>query len=364
VNILNIPKLNPRKRDREYKQYHQDIRDRAVYEYLFHGKSHRELDDEVIGVDSNNSRGWQAMNILHYLGLEGSHKGIFKSTSLEQALEIIESQLDNNLIKVYESLQRYNNSILIKSHTWTVVSKDVAFKELDKSCFEHRGTGIPVEVKGFFHVDNINYGERKEIVLYASSREFKAYITITKSLRTRLFWDVDFSHLLQRTFPEYHQQLLQGTLLSEETPKLRLARKEVDTYFATFIPFLNFEVINSDIEADKIENEEPRAEGAVKEYFGKRYERDPINRKRALELHGLSCVVCEFNFEEVYGERGKDFIEVHHVKPLSTLGGTEEQIDPRTDLVPVCSNCHRMIHRRHDNVLTIEDMKSIINGKK
>jgi 5-methylcytosine-specific restriction endonuclease McrA len=126
---------------------------------------------------------------------------------------------------------------------------------------------------------------------------------------------------------------------------------------------VDMEIVKRDIQADMLENSEDRVEGAIKEYFGKRYERDPINRKRALELHGLSCVVCEFNFEEIYGERGKDFIEVHHVKPLSTLGGNEEQIDPRTDLVPVCSNCHRMIHRRHDDVLSIEQMKSILTSR-
>lgn len=45
-----------------------------------------------------------------------------------------------------------------------------------------------------------------------------------------------------------------------------------------------------------------------------------------------------------YGENGKDFIEIHHVKPLSTLEEATE-IDPEIDLVPVCLNCHRMLHR-------------------
>lgn len=102
-----------------------------------------------------------------------------------------------------------------------------------------------------------------------------------------------------------------------------------------------------------------RLEGAEKLYFVKKYERDPHNRKRAIEIHGLNCYACGFNFEEMYGERGKDFIEVHHLQPLSTLK-EEVQINPKTDLVPLCANCHRMVHRKKDNVLTIEELKRII----
>ncbi|MDM5187565.1 HNH endonuclease [Bacillus sp. DX4.1] len=53
-------------------------------------------------------------------------------------------------------------------------------------------------------------------------------------------------------------------------------------------------------------------------------------------------------------------MEVHHLKPLSTIG-EEVAINPKEDLVPVCSNCHRMIHRRKDNVLTVEELRTIVN---
>lgn len=116
--------------------------------------------------------------------------------------------------------------------------------------------------------------------------------------------------------------------------------------------------INSDLEAEQVE-EGHGIEGNVRYYYGKRYERDSKNRTLAIKKHGLNCYACGFNFEEVYGERGKDFIEIHHVKPLSTL---EEaiKINPETDLVPLCANCHRMVHRRKDSVLSIEELKEII----
>lgn len=122
-------------------------------------------------------------------------------------------------------------------------------------------------------------------------------------------------------------------------------------------------ILIEDLESEEIELYESRVEGALVTYYGRSYERDPINRKNAIDFHGLSCKICGFNFEEVYGGRGKDYIEVHHVKPLSSLG-EERVIDPKVDLVTVCSNCHRMIHRKKDNVLTVEELKMLLHSSK
>ncbi len=93
-------------------------------------------------------------------------------------------------------------------------------------------------------------------------------------------------------------------------------------------------------------------------YYGTKYERSRKNREAAIRIHGTKCMVCGFDFEEKYGELGKDFVEVHHVKPLSSV--KETKIDPRTDLVCLCSNCHRMIHRTKGKVLTCEELREII----
>ena len=61
-----------------------------------------------------------------------------------------------------------------------------------------------------------------------------------------------------------------------------------------------------------------------------------------------------------YGERGKDFIEVHHNKPLSEVK-QEVEINPRKDLNCLCSNCHRMIHRDKGVTLSVNQLKKIIN---
>lgn len=120
-----------------------------------------------------------------------------------------------------------------------------------------------------------------------------------------------------------------------------------------------YEKVKSDIESQEVE-EGARLEGKKVLYHINKYERNSENRVKAIEIHGLNCCACGFNFEEVYGERGEGFIEIHHIKPLSTL---EEAvvIDPETDLVPLCANCHRMVHRRKDKVLTIEELKILLS---
>ncbi|MCL2522866.1 MAG: HNH endonuclease [Erysipelotrichales bacterium] len=99
-----------------------------------------------------------------------------------------------------------------------------------------------------------------------------------------------------------------------------------------------------------------REEGKKKEIYTTKYERNPKNRKDCIKFHGPICKVCGFDFFKVYGDVGDGFIEVHHINPISTL---EEVvlINPENDLVPVCSNCHRMIHRKRDQVLTVEELK-------
>jgi 5-methylcytosine-specific restriction enzyme A len=76
-----------------------------------------------------------------------------------------------------------------------------------------------------------------------------------------------------------------------------------------------------------------------------RYERSIKERRRCLRKHGLSCKACSMNFKQHYGGIGKEFIHVHHVVPISKTRG-RYVLDGARDLVPVCPNCHAMLHRR------------------
>jgi 5-methylcytosine-specific restriction protein A len=78
-----------------------------------------------------------------------------------------------------------------------------------------------------------------------------------------------------------------------------------------------------------------------------RIERSSKAADRAKQVHGYVCQTCDVNCAAVYGERGNAFIEAHHLIPLSSLPeGRPVPMDPRRDFAVLCSNCHRMIHRR------------------
>ena len=188
---------------------------------------------------------------------------------------------------------------------------------------------------------------------------FQAYFQLDPQLqRVRLFFKADVAKLLKQSLPEWFNIFANDLEYSAEPPLLRL--KKIDERGLSYeVEIIHPTEINLDVDSEVAEEQELRTEGAIHQYYGKRYERDPINRLRAIEYHGTSCSVCGFDFEESYGERGKGFIEVHHIKPLSS-SDQEIVINPETDLVPVCANCHRMIHRRKDHVLSIEEMNSLI----
>lgn len=120
------------------------------------------------------------------------------------------------------------------------------------------------------------------------------------------------------------------------------------------------ELINRDENTSVVFSGKKGKEGAKKQYYVTKYERNPRLRKAALAIHGYTCMACGFNFEDKYGARGKNYIEVHHIKPLAEIG-EEVEVDPETDLICLCSNCHRIVHRKTNYVLSLEELKTIIS---
>ncbi|ABR50372.1 putative restriction endonuclease [Alkaliphilus metalliredigens QYMF] len=71
----------------------------------------------------------------------------------------------------------------------------------------------------------------------------------------------------------------------------------------------------------------------------------------------LFCEICGFNFHAFYGEIGEGFIEGHHTVALSELD--EDTITKAEDISIVCSNCHRMLHRKRP-WLGKDDLKDLV----
>lgn len=113
---------------------------------------------------------------------------------------------------------------------------------------------------------------------------------------------------------------------------------------------------------EEVNDKELLIEGASKKISVNIFERNSVARTKCLAHHGYKCAVCSFNFEEFYGSIGHNFIHVHHIVPLSEIG-KEYVLDPIKDLVPICPNCHAMIHRTRP-ILTIEQLKNHLSANK
>lgn len=100
-------------------------------------------------------------------------------------------------------------------------------------------------------------------------------------------------------------------------------------------------------------------EGAVKQVLVNAYERSAEARKRCLSKWKHHCAVCNFHFEQFYGSIGKDYIHVHHLNPLHSIG-QQYQVNPEEDLRPVCPNCHAMLHQTNPP-LSIKELQAKIN---
>lgn len=86
-------------------------------------------------------------------------------------------------------------------------------------------------------------------------------------------------------------------------------------------------------------------EGAAKDVLSNKYERNPEARRRCIAAHGSACCICGLDFGEAYGPEFTGRIEVHHIVPLRMIGSSYA-VDPVHDLIPVCPNCHMVLHSK------------------
>ena len=134
-------------------------------------------------------------------------------------------------------------------------------------------------------------------------------------------------------------------------------------YF-TIEDFLNNnEIIYRDKKDDNINSREKEfLEGKTISIKVNKYERNVQARKECLKYYGYKCSICGFDFKEYYGDIGNEIIEVHHRKALSEIK-EGYLVDPIKDLVPVCSNCHTVLHSRKP-YYSVEELKIILRQKR
>lgn len=119
----------------------------------------------------------------------------------------------------------------------------------------------------------------------------------------------------------------------------------------------------SNLDYEEITNPDELIEGAKKTLIVNQYERNPEARRQCIKARGCYCHVCGLDFAEKYGEIGEGFIHVHHLVPLSSIG-KDYVVDPIKDLIPVCPNCHAMLHRTvSGHLMSIEELQSALLSK-
>lgn len=124
----------------------------------------------------------------------------------------------------------------------------------------------------------------------------------------------------------------------------------------------NFNDLNqNDIYPEMVNEDSHAYEGIKKQVFVNKYERSSIARNKCIEFHGTACKICNLDFSKLYGDIGKGFIHVHHIIPIHKIG-KQYKVNYKEDLIPVCPNCHAMLHRKVDGKeLEIEELKFIID---
>ncbi|WP_226092577.1 HNH endonuclease [Dickeya oryzae] len=125
----------------------------------------------------------------------------------------------------------------------------------------------------------------------------------------------------------------QGTKKLDRTPHLL---NYIEDYF------------NNKLEKESLPDEAQSSsdlkEGTIKQVFTKKYERSREARNKCINYHGTICKVCNLDLTLIYGKLANGFIHVHHLIPISEIG-EEYIINYKDDLIPVCPNCHAMLHR-------------------
>ena len=179
-----------------------------------------------------------------------------------------------------------------RSYSWIVISETSATKMLDKSAFLHGGTGIPSNVRWFFDAESMGVGEKEAVILQdrVDGTEYDASVVVRSieadpSQRTQLLWEASFSKRIRAVFPDVYQIVANGSEMPRNDLYLRFVKhaSTPDAYVielsAQLIRLQSLKTLTR--RNPKTAKLDTRAECSVTRH---KHERDPVNRKRAIEV--------------------------------------------------------------------------------
>jgi hypothetical protein len=124
---------------------------------------------------------------------------------------------------------------------------------------------------------------------------------------------------------------------------------------------INFPLSTATAESTIAPVTKPLIEGKVRSVVLTKVERSSEARRKCIDAHGACCSLCGFDFSATFGKEGEGLIHVHHLNQICESEG-EREVDPVTDLVPVCPNCHFFIHSRKP-MYSLEEVRGKLEGR-
>lgn len=247
-------------------------------------------------------------------------------------------------------------------YSWTVIDDDTAIKHMDKSSFEHHGSGIPKGMVGFFDRFDMKPGDRRDIVLRVRGERYDGHIECgsVNGNRYRIFWEMGLQSRIQDIF-DYDFVKFSG-----DYPYMTFNRID-DTEFEVFFSDGKTVELESDEEyysghpidddlferlvARKSDRELEVIIGEIsmdnmipvekKVTFAKRIIRDRAIASYVKERAGYRCEIC--GVQGFFKEGGGKYAEAHHLLELGRM--KEDSLFEHPDfMICVCPTCHRVIH--------------------
>lgn len=213
--------------------------------------------------------------------------------------------------------------------SWEVLTDRVAVKSIDQSSVKYNEIRITNEVKDFFVLADMEKHERREILLHYNGIAYPCalYMDSYDKGRGKLRWGRKFKSVFSDLVAGY---FFEGNS-NPHVPLLRFYRRDDLGYDISLI-FVR-EIIENTVEVDdRIVTPRDRYR-LVEDNF--------IWRIEAMKYHGTICSLCGFDYITVFGDAGKGRTQIHW---KDYTPETDYQPQPADDLIPVCANCHDILH--------------------
>ncbi len=236
-------------------------------------------------------------------------------------------------------------------HSIEIINEYTIIKRIDKSLLNYGEIRIPNYLRDFFHFTEMEKHDRWDIIITYQGKAYEGvlYLDDYKRMRGKLRWGKDLTNILNQAGGRYIYPPDEETIAPQDIPLLRLQRINPKEYEADLIyP----EFIEKDAQEYRLHED--------KFIYGvkARFETDETIRLKVLKFHGTSCNICGFNYESAYGDLGRGYIEIHQI---TSLEKKEEDLDFEHDFIPICANCHGILHRKKKSELEATELKQIFH---